>query len=371
MGKGIIKALYPLSWIYAGVTLLRNKLFDCGMLRSESFDVPTICVGNLSVGGTGKTPHTEYLINLLSRDHRVAVLSRGYKRRTKGYVLADDTSDAHTIGDEPYQMKCKYPGVTVAVDEDRCHGAARLLSLPQPPQVILLDDAYQHRYIKAGLYILLTDYHRLFCDDTTLPAGRLREPSSGKRRARIVIVTKCPPDLSADECRRIAGKLKLNPDQELYFSCFGYAPLQPIERGDTAIKPIVHSELSTTDVLLVTGIASPRPLVEAISRHAHSVATMTFADHHDFSPEDMAAMVRRFSEIESGNKIIVTTEKDATRIICHNSLIDSLKERIFVQPIEVKFLQKQEEIFNQHITGYVTENSRDSSVSEGAHAHQS
>ncbi len=192
----IHKWLYPVSWLYGAVVIIRNKLFDWGLFRSKSFDVPVICVGNLSVGGTGKTPHTEYLIKLLHDKYQVAVLSRGYKRRTQGYVLATPQSTARTIGDEPYQMYTKFPSVTLAVDENRCHGIEKLLALKKPAvDVVLLDDAFQHRYVKPGLSILLTDYHRLFCDDALLPAGRLREPVSGKNRAQIIIVTKCPQDI--------------------------------------------------------------------------------------------------------------------------------------------------------------------------------
>ena len=191
--------LYPLSWLYGIGVCLRNKLFDWGWLRSKSFDVPVICVGNLAVGGTGKTPHTEYLIKLLQKNGvNVATLSRGYKRKSRGYVLADDKSNVRQIGDEPYQIKNKFPNARVAVDENRCHGIEQLLKLENPTvEAIILDDAFQHRHVKAGLNILLTDFHRLLCDDALLPAGRLREPSSGKNRAQMVIVTKCPDDIKA------------------------------------------------------------------------------------------------------------------------------------------------------------------------------
>ena len=225
----IHKWLYPVSWIYGAVVVMRNKLFDWGIFRSKSFDVPVICVGNLAVGGTGKTPHTEYLIKLLRDKYQVAVLSRGYKRRTKGYVLATPQCTAKTIGDEPYQMYTKFSSVTLAVDEKRCHGIEKLLKLKEPStDVILLDDAFQHRHVKAGLNILLTDYHRLFCDDTLLPAGRLREPVSGKNRAQIVIVTKCPQDIKPIDYNIITKRLNLYPYQRLFFSSFRYGNLQPV-----------------------------------------------------------------------------------------------------------------------------------------------
>lgn len=192
----IHKWLYPISFLYGIGVTLRNKLFDWGYLRSKSFNVPVICIGNIAVGGTGKTPHTEYLIKLLRHKFQVAVLSRGYKRHTKGYILSTGESNARNIGDEPYQIKSKFSDIRVAVDENRCHGIEQLCKLNNPPvEVVLLDDAFQHRYVKAGLNILLTDYHRLFCDDALLPAGLLRESVHGKNRAQIVIVTKCPPDI--------------------------------------------------------------------------------------------------------------------------------------------------------------------------------
>ena len=205
--------LYPLSWLYGIGVCLRNKLFDWGWLRSKSFDIPVICVGNLAVGGTGKTPHTEYLIRLLQNEGiNVAALSRGYKRKSKGYILATAESSAGKIGDEPYQIKSKFPDIRVAVDEDRCHGIEQLLKLKNPAvDAVLLDDAFQHRRVKAGLNILLTDFHRLLCDDVLLPAGRLREPAGGKNRAQIVIVTKCPDNIKPIDFNIITKRLHLYP----------------------------------------------------------------------------------------------------------------------------------------------------------------
>ena len=261
----IHKWLYPASWLYGAVVMMRNKLFDWEVLQSKSFDIPIISVGNLAVGGTGKTPHTEYLIKFLCNQYKVAVLSRGYKRHTKGYVLATPESTARSIGDEPYQMHQKFPSVTVAVDEKRCHGIEKLLALQKPSiDVILLDDAFQHRYVKPGLSILLTDYHRLFCDDTLLPAGRLREPISGKNRAQIVIVTKCPQDIKPIDYNIITKRLNLYPYQQLFFSSFRYGNLQPVfptMSPDTNAISTNHevalSSLTNTDILLMTGIASP------------------------------------------------------------------------------------------------------------------
>ena len=343
---------------------LRNNLFDWGWLRSKSFDVPVICVGNLAVGGTGKTPHTEYLIKLLLREKlHVATLSRGYRRKSRGYVLAAAESDAQLIGDEPYQIKNKFPDIRVAVDEDRCHGIEQLLK-PDSPAVdaVLLDDAFQHRYVKAGLNILLTDFHRLLCDDALLPAGRLREPASGKNRAQIVIVTKCPDDIKPIDFNIIAKRLHLFPYQQLYFSRFRYGKLVPMfpEKADG------HGESLSEDkqVLLVTGIASPAPLVEKVMACTPHVHLLAFGDHHDFSPKDLQQIEERFLQLEEGKRLIITTEKDAARLKGHPSLSEALKPYIRVLPIEIEFLQNQQYIFNQNIIGYVRTNSRNRSLSE-------
>lgn len=366
----IHKWLYPVSWIYGTVVMMRNKLFDWGILQSKSFKVPVICVGNLAVGGTGKTPHTEYLIKLLHQKYQVAVLSRGYKRRTKGFVLANEKSTAHTIGDEPYQMHSKFPDVTLAVDEDRCHGIERLLTLKDPSvEMVLLDDAFQHRYVKPGLSILLTDYHRLFCDDTLLPAGQLRESINGKNRAQIVIVTKCPQDIKPIDFNIITKRLNLYPYQQLFFSSFRYGDLEPVFRdvaasssASSSAKPL--ASLADTNVLLVTGIASPAPILERLKDSTGYVDLIAFGDHHDFSQKDMQLIRDRFKKLQGENRLIVTTEKDATRLVNHPALDAELKPYLYALPIEIEILQNQQDKFNQHIIDYVRENSRNRSLSE-------
>ena len=358
----IHKWLYPVSWIYGAVVMLRNKLFDWGILRSKSFDVPVISVGNLAVGGTGKTPHTEYLIKLLHKKYKVAVLSRGYKRHTKGYVLAGPESTARTIGDEPFQMHTKFPSVTFAVDENRCHGIEQLLEEKNPPVgVVLLDDAFQHRYVKPGLSILLTDYHRLFCDDTLLPAGRLREPVGGKNRAQIVIVTKCPQDIKPIDYNIIAKRLHLYPYQQLFFSSFRYGDLQSVF-DSSAGKLSLHS-LTDTSVLLVTGIASPAPILERLEGCTKQIDLLSFGDHHDFSNRDMQQIKERFKKLQGEQRLIITTEKDATRLVAHPALDAELKPFLYTLPIEIEILQNQQDKFNQHIIDYVRENSRNRSLS--------
>ena len=358
----IHKWLYPVSWIYGAVVTVRNKLFDWGFLRSKSFGVPVICIGNLSVGGTGKTPHTEYLIKLLRDNYHVAVLSRGYKRHSRGYVLATPQSTARSIGDEPYQMHTKFPSVTLAVDENRCHGIEQLLSIKEPSiEVVLLDDAFQHRHVKAGMNILLTDYHRLLCDDVLLPAGRLREPACGKNRAQIVIVTKCPDDIKPIDFNIITKRLHLYPYQQLYFSRFRYGSLLPLFPEKTKER---ISCTGSEQVLLVTGIASPAPLVEEVESYTPDVNLLEFGDHHDFGEKDLQLIEEQFARLKEGKRLIITTEKDATRLKNHPALNETLKPYIYVLPIEIEFLQNQQYIFNQNIIGYVRTYSRNRNLSE-------
>jgi tetraacyldisaccharide 4'-kinase len=355
------RALLPIAVLYGWGVRLRNKLFDKGILSSESFPLPVICIGNLAVGGTGKTPHTEYLIRLLTEAQlHTAVLSRGYKRKSKGYLLATAATKVEEIGDEPYQMKEKYPHVRVAVDERRPHGIRKLLALTQPAvEVVLLDDALQHRYVKAGLTILLTDYHRLYCDDRLLPLGRLREPSSGAQRADLIVVTKCPLDLTETEETRIARKLHLTEGQQLFFSGLKYGKLTPLFGGTE--RPL--SSLTEADhVLLVTGIASPQPLCEELLKHTPHVETLTFPDHHAFSAKELEQLHQTFEQKHS--TLLITTEKDATRLQAHPDLNESLKQYIYKLPIEVVFLQSQQEQFNKTILQYVREDTRDRRLPE-------
>ena len=350
--------LLPASWFYGAGVWLRNKLFDWGWLRERSFDAPVLCVGNLAVGGTGKTPHTEYLVRLLEEQGiHVAVLSRGYRRRTRGYVLATPESTVGSIGDEPLQLKTKYPGIRVAVDADRCHGIDRLLALTNPPvEAIVLDDAYQHRYVQAGWNILLTDFSRLYCDDALLPAGRLREPEAGSTRAQMVVVTKCPPDLTAEACDRIAARLRLGPEQQLFFSTLCYGRLYRLDgAGTLSLADLRTREL---EVLVLTGIAVPTPLVEEVERHAQSVELMAYPDHHAYSTADLKRVEARFRRLAKGRRIVVTTEKDAARLRRHPALPEDVRPYIYVLPLEVKILQEKQEAFNQNIIAYVRENSR-------------
>ena len=357
----INRGLLPLAWIYGFVVGLRNKLFDCGILESRSYPIPTISVGNLTVGGTGKTPHIEYLIRLLGKKYQVAVLSRGYKRESKGYVLANVDTPMEEIGDEPWQMKQKFPDVRVAVDSNRRRGIERLLSEKETSctEVILLDDAFQHRHIKPGCNILLIDYSRMITLDELIPAGRLREPYSGKERADIVIVTKCPQDLQPIDYRMVEEGLRLRPYQELFFSGIRYGNLVNM----TGDRMMYLKELKWHNILLLTGIGNPHLMETDMKSYARSVEAMAFSDHHRFTHEDIIQISSRLGTMPE-DSIIVTTEKDIARLMNRTDIPQALGARIWVIPIQIKILQDKQTFFNDKITGYVQENSRNHRMAE-------
>lgn len=361
--------LLPLSWLYALGVKLRNLLFEVGLLKSRSFDTPVISVGNITTGGAGKTPHVEYLVRLLSPYMKVAVLSRGYKRKSKGYQLATTESTVADIGDEPCQMKRSFPEIHVAVDRNRCHGIDRLTTDEgtQDTEVILLDDAYQHRYVKPGINILLVDYHRLIIYDKLLPAGRLREPESGKSRADIVIITKCPEDLKPMEYRVLIRAMNLYPYQGLYFTSLKYGEMRALY-GDE--KRTMESISADEHVLIVTGIASPEQLRTDMKIHTQHITSLNFPDHHAFVPEDIQRINETFAAMEGSRKTIITTEKDAVRLLEAGGLSDEAKEALYVLPITIQFMLGQEEAFNQKILDYVRKNSRNSSLAKGKNDYQ-
>ena len=349
--------LQPLSWFYGLGVRFRNTLFETGFLKSRSFSIPVISVGNITVGGTGKTPHVEYLIRLLQDHSRVAVLSRGYKRKSHGFQIANESSTARTIGDEPFQMKQKFPKVIVAVDKNRVHGIEALNQKYQDIDVILLDDAFQHRYVKPGINILLVDYHRLIIYDTLLPAGRLREPLTGKNRADMVIITKCPKDLKPMEYRVITKAMDLYPYQQIFFTTLEYGELTPLFKKEA---PTVNlDKLKDHDVLLLTGIASPRQMKEDLTPVVSKLSMLSFPDHHAFSQKDIEQISSEFAKLPSP-KCIITTEKDAARFIGLEGLSNEIKENIYILPVHIKFMLNQEEKFNENIIGYVRKNSRNS-----------
>ena len=329
------KILFPFSILYGIVTAIRNFLFDIDFFKSYSFDVPTIVVGNLSVGGTGKSPQIEYLIRLLSPQCKVATLSRGYKRKTAGFVLADDSATASSIGDEPYQFYSKFKTIQVAVDANRKNGIETLLAQKSKPEILLLDDAYQHRKVKAGLYILLTTYNELYCDDYMLPTGNLRESRSGAKRAKIVIVTKCPQDLAIVEQVKIRAKLNLNENQELYFSYIDYDNSVFSEHAAISRKLIMGEPK-----VLIAGIAKPDSFFNFLKQKGD--LCLPFPDHHDFTDTDIEAI-----KVKAGNKRIISTEKDYVRL--KGSLPS---EQLFHLPIQSSFINGGAK-FNKTIYDYV------------------
>ncbi len=326
-------------------------LFDLGILKSKSFNLPVISVGNLSYGGTGKTPIVEYIIRLFKDDMHIATLSRGYKRHTKGFVQANGNSTAAEIGDEPRQFKSKFPEISVAVCEDRCEGVAQLLQRQGDLDCILLDDAFQHRSIKAGLNILLTDYSNLYTEDHVLPSGTLREWRAGAKRADIIIVTKCPPELNVIDKKRITNKLAPLERQHVFFSYIQYLPLQHV--NGTAEK----SEAKIDFLILFSGIAAVEPLEEYLMGMTGSMDSIHFGDHHNFSNSDLIRIKESFNNFAAQNKIIVTTEKDVMRIETLWAK-EALKELpIYYIPIMIDFFPDDKEKFNKLITAYV-ENAR-------------
>ena len=361
--------LLPFSWLYGIGVRLRNQLFDIGMLKSRSFDVPVISVGNITVGGSGKTPHVEYLVKLLKDKTKVAVLSRGYKRKSKGFVLAKKDTPMSEIGDEPFQIKKKFPNIYVAVDKDRCHGIDKLTdnNVAKDTDVILLDDAYQHRYVKPGINILLVDYHRLIIYDKLLPAGRLREPKEGKSRADIVIVTKCPSDMKPMEFRVLIKAMNLRPYQNLYFTTLKYGNLKPLYCGDDMKLDNLTKQ---HNVLLLTGIASPNQMILDLKPYTENILPMTFSDHHQFTQKDIRRLNEQFAEMPEP-KLIITTEKDATRLFGMEGLSDDVRHNIFALPVEVQFMLDQQDMFNQKIIDYVRKNSRNSILAKAKDDHKS
>ena len=368
----INKKLLPLSWCYGFGVGLRNMLFEMGALKSKKYDVPIISVGNITVGGTGKTPHVEYLIELLKDHMNVAVLSRGYKRKSRGFVLADKDTPMTQIGDEPFQMKQKYPDIIVAVDGNRRRGIEKLIEgeAGKKADIILLDDAFQHRYVKPGINILLVDYHRLVIYDELLPAGRLREPVKSKDRADIVIITKCPKDLNPMEYRVITKAMKLYPYQQLYFSTHEYDTPRLIfpEMADgKEIKSL--DELRDKSVLLLTGIASPQQMEHDLAPYTSQLTPLTFGDHYAFKKKDVERINELFASL-SGQKLIITTEKDATRLLTTEGLSDEVKKHLYVLPIHISMMQNQTDDFNNNIFKYVRKNSRNGILVKGKDDHK-
>ena len=347
--------LRPFSWLYGLVVILRNKLFDNGILKQKKFDIPIICVGNITAGGTGKTPHTEYLIRLLSPQYKVAVLSQGYKRKSKGFRIVDVDSKAQDVGDEPLQIKQKYPDTLVVVDKNRVNAIEKILSIEKAkrPDVILLDDGFQHRYVQPSLSILLVNSHRPIFEDELLPAGLLREPIKAKNRAHIVLVTKCKSEMQTSDFEFYKNKLNLQPHQQLYFTTFNYGTIVPVF-PDLQNEPVELNDLQNKHVLLVAGIASPQPLVEKLQQSTNNLYTQFFPDHHFFNEKDIETIHKQIDSINDNNKLILTTEKDAVRFRTM-PLSDEMRKMMYYIPVQVKFVENEEgfdETIIQHIKNF-------------------
>jgi tetraacyldisaccharide 4'-kinase len=349
--------LYPFALLYALVLWLRNKAYDWGLLRSKRFDVPVISVGNLSMGGTGKTPHVEYLLKLLKDEHHPAVLSRGYKRKSKGFVMAVHDSTSLDIGDEPLQISRKFPEIPVAVDGNRVRGISRILQKHPATDAILLDDAFQHRAVKSGLSVLLTDFHNLYAEDFPVPVGTLREFRSGAHRADIIIVTKSGRTLSPITVRRIAELLRPKPHQQLFFSYISYGGLTPLP-GSTAQVPTDR----VSSVLLFAGIANIYPLQEHVVNMSNYQEIIEFGDHHHYTEKDYQKIRKQFENLFIKNKIIITTEKDAMRIAIPRIPEPLADLPVFYIPIEIKIHIEFRKSFNEQIRNYVRSNSGNSSI---------
>jgi len=349
--------LFPLSLVYGLIIYIRNRFYDYGIFKSTSFNIPIISIGNITVGGTGKTPHVEYLADLLKSEFKVATLSRGYKRKTKGFILADNQSPAKDIGDEPRQIKQKFSDIEVAVDSKRVRGIHKLMDKKKKLDVILLDDAFQHRQVQANLSILLIDYARPLDKDFMLPLGNLREQAFEKKRAGIIIITKAPKDIKPIERRILFNELHPYPFQDVYFTTFDYGNLTPVFNHGDVFK-VKDKKLS---ILLVTGIANPLPFEQHIKENlSDQIEKIKFPDHHHFKNSDIKKIEQKYNSIKSSNKIIITSEKDAMRLHKFTNIADYLKKSFFYIPIKVRFLNNKTDHFNQQIIDYVRNNKKHS-----------
>lgn len=341
--------LFPFSVLYGTAVWFRNWLFDMGIMKTGTFSVPVICVGNISSGGTGKTPHAEYLIRFfLNKEKKVAVLSRGYGRKTSGYLEVTEFTQAVDCGDEPLQMKLKFPECIVAVCEKRTNGINRLLTSENRPDIIILDDAFQHRYVKPQKNILLTSLNHLYSEDYLLPAGNLREFRSGADRADVIIVTKCPENISDQEKTAIRNIIKTKTHQQLLFSHLVYS--NPVSLNSHESKPL--DEFKKAHILLFTGIADSRPLQNFLNEKCNQQVLISFPDHHYYSESNLKAIKQKFDNIASPEKIIITTEKDAVRLLNHpaESILKSLP--VFYIPVFVSFSDDDKNKFSEFLNSH-------------------
>jgi len=347
--------LYPFSAIYGLIVSIRNFLYDYKIFKSTEFEIPVISIGNITVGGTGKTPHTEYMVDLLSKQFIVTTISRGYKRKTKGYQEVKVDSLAINVGDEPLQIKSKFKDIQVIVDEKRVH-AIEIIQKQEAshlPDIIILDDGFQHRSVSAGINILLIDFNRPIDKDSLMPGGRLRESKWQMRRANVIIYTKCPQEISPITRRILMKDVNLRPYQNLFFTTMIYQPLTPVFPEQAIATPKIASDMFS--VLLVTGIANPEHLLKYLSNFSENITSMKFPDHHHFNASNIQQIEQKFKGIEAENKIIITTEKDSMRLK-DMDLSPSMKAILFYVPVKIKFLHSEGKNFDEKIVTYVREN---------------
>lgn len=352
--------LYPLSIVYGWIMALRNAMFENGILKEREFDVPVVSVGNISMGGTGKTPHTEYLVNMLKDKYKIGVLSRGYKRKTKGFVLATKNSHVDDIGDEPYQIYHKFmdEGVMMAVCENRVRGIEQMREIAPDLQLIVLDDAFQHRYVKPMASIVLMEYSRPAFQDHLLPYGHLREPVGALNRADIVVVTKCPDEIKPMDCRIFRDRLNLFPYQKLLFSQFVYQDLKPLFPDEMqSQQPISLEELTPQDtILVVCGVANPRPFVRYLRTYQAKIKIKRYADHHHFSHADMDAILQKYDAMKGERRIVITTEKDGVRLVNNPYFPHKLRSVTYYLPIKVGFMEYSDCDFEYAVDSVIRNN---------------
>ena len=340
--------LLPFAVLYGGIVYLRNWMYNKQYLKSVGFNIPIICVGNLSLGGTGKSPMVEHILSILSDEYKIATLSRGYKRKTKGYALANHNTTALEIGDEPMQFHIKFPNVSVAVCERRIEAIPQLIQDIPNLKGIILDDAFQHREITAGLNVLLTDYNNLYCDDIFFPTGDLRDQRKAANRASIIVVTKCPSNLSLEQRDEIIEKLYPAQHQSIFFTSIAYdTPYHIYNPNDEWVLSL------RDEVLLVCGIANPLPLKEYLHEHTNTYYQISYSDHHIFSIEDLKEIKEKFEQIPSKSKLILTTEKDAVRLVKYTEELNDIP--LYVLPIKPHFLFDAEIAFNKLVIDYLAQ----------------
>ena len=357
--------LYPASLIYGLITGIRNFMYNTGILPSVQFHLPVICVGNITVGGTGKTPHTEYLVKLLQENFKVATLSRGYKRKSRDFRIASSSSLVSEIGDEPMQIFRKFPETLVTVDINRVHGVTRILEENPETDVIILDDGYQHRRITPGFSILLSDFDRLIVRDHMMPYGNLRESIANMRRADIILITKSPENISPIQRRLIVKEVNKAPYQNLYFTSLTYeSPIPVYKNKDPEDPPFDLSQSKGCGIVLITGIANPLPLKDYLQHSAEEIIHLSFPDHYTFKEKDINNIYSAYKDLKPPVKYLITTEKDAVRLREFTNIAEPVRSVFYYIPVGIHFLNDDRDEFDNMIVEYVRNNKRNNRFSE-------